>query len=128
MSDHDVVGYGLSAYFRAIQARAHELIEPLSTQELWIRPHSYGNSIGNLILHLTGNLNYYIGARIAETGYVRHRDEEFTGSASPKSNSWPSSTLRSRRWLRPSVNSRTRIGLHRIRQSARRWRIASVWC
>ena len=52
MSDHDVVGYGLSAYFRAIQARAHELIEPLSTQELWIRSHSYGNSVGNLVLHL----------------------------------------------------------------------------
>ncbi len=33
-----------------------------------------------MILHLTGNLNYYIGARVAETGYVRHRDREFTAS------------------------------------------------
>lgn len=84
MASMDVVGTSLSAYFRAIQARAHELLEPLSTHELWARPHSYGNSIGNLILHLTGNLNYYIGAQIAETGYVRHRDEEFTGSGKSK--------------------------------------------
>lgn len=84
MTSMDVVGTSFSAYFRAIQARVHELIEPLSTQELWVRPYAYGNSIGNLILHLTGNLNYYIGARIAGTGYVRHRDEEFTGSGKSK--------------------------------------------
>jgi hypothetical protein len=30
------------------------------------------------VLHVTGNLNYYIGARIAQTGYVRQRDLEFT--------------------------------------------------
>jgi Protein of unknown function (DUF1572) len=30
------------------------------------------------VLHLTGNLNYYIGAQIAGTGYVRDRDREFT--------------------------------------------------
>lgn len=80
MANMDVVGASLSAYFRSIQSRVHQLIEPLSAQELWVRPYAYGNSIGNLILHLTGNLNYYIGAQIAGTGYVRHRDEEFTGS------------------------------------------------
>ena len=35
------------------------------------------------MLHLTGNLNYYIGARIAATGYVRNRDREFTEAARP---------------------------------------------
>lgn len=30
------------------------------------------------------NLNYYIGTQIAGTGYVRHRDLEFTGSGKPK--------------------------------------------
>ena len=28
-------------------------------------------------MHLTGNLNHYIGAGIAGSGYVRHRDHEF---------------------------------------------------
>jgi hypothetical protein len=35
------------------------------------------------VLHLTGNLNYYIGARVAETGYVRDRDREFTDQQPP---------------------------------------------
>ena len=35
------------------------------------------------MLHLTGNLSYYIGARIAGTGYVRDRDLEFTESRRP---------------------------------------------
>jgi hypothetical protein len=29
------------------------------------------------LLHLTGNLNYYIGTQIAGTGYVRDRPREF---------------------------------------------------
>jgi uncharacterized damage-inducible protein DinB len=82
----EVVRAGVSDYFRTIQVRVHELTAPLSSDELWVRPYSYGNSIGNLILHLTGNLNYYIGARIAETGYVRHRDLEFTDTGKPKNN------------------------------------------
>ena len=50
----------------------------LTNEQLWRKPYPYGNSIGHLILHLTGNLNYYIGARVAGTGYVRDRDREFT--------------------------------------------------
>jgi hypothetical protein len=69
----------LAEYFRMrVQERVHELLEPLSSKQVWQRPFPYGNSIGNLILHLTGNLNYYIGAQIAGTGYIRHRDLEFS--------------------------------------------------
>lgn len=58
--------------------RVHTLAENLSEEQFWVKPHSYGNSFGNLVLHITGNLNYYVGAQIAQTGYVRHRDLEFT--------------------------------------------------
>jgi Protein of unknown function (DUF1572) len=44
----------------------------------------FRNSIDNLILHLTGNLNYYIGAQIVGTGYIRHRDLEFSDCRKPK--------------------------------------------
>jgi hypothetical protein len=84
MPDSDVIGNGLAAYFRMIQARIHELTEPLSTEQLWTKPYRHGNSIGNLVLHITGNLNYFVGAQIAQTGYVRHRDLEFSGSGKPK--------------------------------------------
>ena len=36
------------------------------------------NSAGNLCLHLLGNLNHFIGATLGHTGYVRHRDDEFS--------------------------------------------------
>mgnify|MGYP003337021022 CR=1 FL=1 len=36
------------------------------------------NSIGNLCLHLTGNLNHFIGAGLGNTNYVRNRDAEFS--------------------------------------------------
>ena len=84
MTSSDVVRSGLADYFRMIQAELHKLVEPISTDQLWRKPYSYGNSIGNLILHLTGNLNYYIGTQIAGTGYVRHRDLEFTDGGKPK--------------------------------------------
>ena len=58
--------------------RVHRLAEDLSEKQFWTKPHSYGNSFGNLVLHITGNLNYYVGAQIAQTGYIRQRDLEFT--------------------------------------------------
>lgn len=58
--------------------RVNRLAEDLSEEQFWTKPHSYGNSFGNLVLHITGNLNYYVGAQIAQTGYIRQRDLEFT--------------------------------------------------
>ena len=57
------------------------LVEPLSTEQLWTRPFPFGNSVGHLLLHLTGNLNYYIGTQIAGTGYVRDRPLEFADTS-----------------------------------------------
>jgi hypothetical protein len=35
------------------------------------------------VLHLTGNLNYYVGAQIAGTGYMRDRPREFSDASRP---------------------------------------------
>jgi hypothetical protein len=72
-----VIAEDLAAYYEMVQERVHHWADPLTTEQLWRKPHSYGNSVGHLILHLTGNLNYYIGARVADTGYVRDREREF---------------------------------------------------
>jgi uncharacterized damage-inducible protein DinB len=69
--------------YTANAARVRELAAPLSESEFWQRPYSYGNSFGHLVLHLTGNLNYYIGAQIANTGYVRDRPREFNDTNPP---------------------------------------------
>jgi Protein of unknown function (DUF1572) len=86
-----VVNGALARYYEEIRDQVHRWADPLSTEQIWARPFGFqsesaqaqagkpdGNSVGHLLLHLTGNLNYYIGAQIAGTGYVRHRDAEFT--------------------------------------------------
>jgi hypothetical protein len=45
---------------------------------LWKTLPGLPNSAGNLILHLTGNLQHFFGASLANTGYVRNREAEFT--------------------------------------------------
>ena len=72
------IAASLADYFDMVRERVHQWVGPISEERLWRRPYPYGNSAGHLLLHLTGNLNYYIGARIAGTGYVRDRDREFT--------------------------------------------------
>jgi uncharacterized damage-inducible protein DinB len=67
----------LSEHYDRVSHRVHALVEPLSTEQLWRRPFPYGNSVGHLLLHLTGNLSYYIGTQIAASGYVRDRPREF---------------------------------------------------
>lgn len=74
------VGEDLAAYYEYIGAHVHRWVDSFTQEQFWRNPYGYGNSAGHLILHLTGNLNYYIGAGVAETGYVRNRDREFTDS------------------------------------------------
>ena len=57
---------GLAAYYEYIAMHLHKWVNPLSNEQFWRKPYPYGNSVGHLVLHLTGNLNYYIGARVAE--------------------------------------------------------------
>ncbi|WP_138992583.1 DinB family protein [Larkinella sp. C7] len=45
---------------------------------LWITDRAITNPAGNLCLHLVGNLNTYIGAVLGHTGYIRHRELEFS--------------------------------------------------
>ncbi len=46
--------------------------------DVWIIKGEISNSGGNLCLHLIGNLNHFIGATLGNTGYVRHREDEFS--------------------------------------------------
>ena len=77
----------LAARYTKLAGVVHELAAPLSDQQFWTKPFSFGNSFGHLVLHLTGNLNYYIGAQIAGTGYVRDRPREFSETARPSKES-----------------------------------------
>ena len=75
---HAAVASSFSEHYRDLARKVHDLAAPLSEDQFWRKPFAFGNSFGHLILHLAGNLNYYIGTQIAGTGYVRDRDREFT--------------------------------------------------
>ena len=47
-------------------------------ENLWLVEEGIGNSAGNLCLHLIGNLSHFIGAMLGNTGYIRHREDEFS--------------------------------------------------
>lgn len=59
-----------------------KLVEEISLYKdektIWIVDKEISNSAGNLCMHLIGNLNHFIGATLAHSGYVRDRDREFS--------------------------------------------------
>ena len=70
-----------AGHFEDVASKLHKWVDPLSAEQFWRNPYGYGNSGGHLILHLTGNISYYIGAQIAKSGYIRNRDLEFTDAS-----------------------------------------------
>jgi uncharacterized damage-inducible protein DinB len=66
-----------------LRDEVRQVAESLSEKELWTKPIEPGNSVGHLILHLSGNLNHFVGAQLGGTGYVREREREFTETNPP---------------------------------------------
>ena len=77
------IASSLTARYKKLAGVVRELATPLNDEQFWAKPFPFGNSFGHLVLHLTGNLNYYIGAQIAGTGYVRDRPLEFSEATRP---------------------------------------------
>jgi hypothetical protein len=79
----DTIAAALTDRYVKNAARIRELAALFTNTQFWHKPYPYGNSFGHLVLHLTGNLNYYVGAQIAKTGYVRDRPREFNDPNPP---------------------------------------------
>lgn len=79
----DAIAVGLVASFRDFAETTRRLAGSLSEEQFWTRPYPYGNSFGHLVLHVTGNLNHFVGAGLAGTAYVREREREFTEEGRP---------------------------------------------
>ncbi|HVN76856.1 MAG TPA: DinB family protein [Thermoanaerobaculaceae bacterium] len=52
----------------------------LSAEQIWWRPNAACNSVGNLLLHLAGNLSQWVLAGLGGRPYERHRPEEFAAA------------------------------------------------
>ena len=51
---------------------------------LWQVSGQINNSPGNLFLHISGNLQHFVGAILGQSGYVRDREGEFGKKGLPK--------------------------------------------
>jgi uncharacterized damage-inducible protein DinB len=52
-------------------------IAPLSDEQLWWRPNEASNSIGNLMLHLTGSIHHFLNRNLGGVDFTRDRAAEF---------------------------------------------------
>jgi hypothetical protein len=71
--------YHLSSLIcRDLEKLISELRSYSQEADIWKTSGTIPNSAGNLILHLVGNLNFYLGAVLGGSDYVRNRDLEFS--------------------------------------------------
>ena len=57
--------------------RMKTCVESLTTEQIWWRPNEASNSIGNLLLHLSGNVRQWIVATLSKGEDTRNRPAEF---------------------------------------------------
>lgn len=57
--------------------RLEKCLAELSESELWQRPNPQSNSVGNLLLHLCGNITQYVICSLGNQPDHRARDAEF---------------------------------------------------
>ena len=65
--------YLRGAYLTAIERS----VAPLTDAQVWWRPNEASNSIGNLILHLSGNVRQWIVGGVGRQPNERNRQLEF---------------------------------------------------
>jgi len=52
-------------------------LNAMSEDQIWWRPNEQSNSVGNLVLHLRGNLKQWVVASLGGQSFRRERDAEF---------------------------------------------------
>lgn len=57
--------------------RLRSTVESLSDEQIWWRPNTACNSIGNLLLHLNGNVGQWLVASFNHSDDARNRPAEF---------------------------------------------------
>ncbi len=68
----------LRTYFHRDLSKLIEEIKAYSAEEkIWLVPEGISNSAGNLALHIIGNLQWFVGAQLGNSGYIREREKEF---------------------------------------------------
>lgn len=61
-----------------LAGRIGDCLGRLSYEQVWKRTGDHENAVGNLVLHLCGNLRQWIGSGVAGKPDIRVREREFT--------------------------------------------------
>lgn len=67
----------IKLFEKELETLKSEIAAYASDEQLWKVQEGISNSGGNLCLHLTGNLQHFIGATLGESGFIRNREAEF---------------------------------------------------
>ncbi len=70
------------AKLRQYEKRIGVCLEQLSFEQVWWREVDTQNSVGNLVLHLSGNIRQWIISGVGNQPDVRERDKEFSSRES----------------------------------------------
>jgi uncharacterized damage-inducible protein DinB len=78
---HPVIAQAERVLKQVYLPRIISCIEQLSLQQVWWRPNEASNSVGNLALHLSGNVRQWIISGLGRAPDARQRDREFSERA-----------------------------------------------
>ena len=60
-----------------LTTRIQDCLGKLTSDQIWMRHSESDNAVGNLVLHLAGNVRQWIGFGVAGMPNIRDRDSEF---------------------------------------------------
>ena len=85
INEQDLLKSIAKLYDRDLRKLESEIAAFETEDSLWVIGGEIKNPAGNLALHLCGNLRYYIGTVLGNSGYVRDREYEFAARHVQKS-------------------------------------------
>jgi uncharacterized damage-inducible protein DinB len=71
------IGFSRHKLLEEYWPRTCKCLDSLAEEQIWWRPHESSNSIGNLLLHLNGNLRQWMVGAVGGVKNERDRDAEF---------------------------------------------------
>ena len=76
MIEQDFLNYSADTLLE-LAGRIEDCLGRLSNEQIWLRHSENENAVGNLVLHLCGNVNQWIGSGIGGKPDTRERHKEF---------------------------------------------------
>lgn len=58
--------------------KIEKCLQELTDEDIWWRAYETNNSIGNILLHLVGNIRQWVYQHLGEKEFQRNRDKEFS--------------------------------------------------